>query len=76
MVFEAPDGSLGLILLLLGQICCQDGVPNRVPKVRLKRFKNEEGLFLTKLKTGVSLGASFKRQGKSRSDRNALEHFS
>ena len=75
MVFEAPDGSLVFILLLLVKICFQHWGPKWVTKVRLKRFKNEEGLFLTKLKTGVSLGASFKRQGKSRSDRNRVGAF-
>ena len=64
MVFEAPDGPLCSSWLLLVQICSQHGVLNRVTKVRLKRFKNLEGLFLTNLKTGVSQGASFKRQGK------------
>ena len=64
MVFEAPDGPLCSSWLLLVQICFQNGVPKWVPKVRLKRFKNLEGLFLTNLKTGVSQGASFKRQGK------------
>ena len=61
LVFEAPDGPLCFSWLLLVQICSQHGVLNRVTKVRLKRFKNLEGLFLTTLKTGVSQGASFKR---------------
>ena len=75
MVFEAPDGPLCSSWLLLGQIWSQHGGPKWVAKVPLKRFKNLEGLFLTKLKTGVSLGASFKRQGKSRSDRNCVGAF-
>ena len=39
MVFEAPDGPLGLILLLLGQIWSQNGVPKWVSKVVLKDIK-------------------------------------
>ena len=38
-LFEAPDGSLGLILLLLGQIWSQNGVPKWVPKVVLNDIK-------------------------------------
>ena len=50
MVFEAPDGPLCSSWLLLVQIWSQDRVLNWVTKVPLKRFKNLEGLFLTKLK--------------------------
>ena len=64
MVFEAPDGSLGLILLLLGQIWSQNGGTKWVTKVPLKGLKNFEGLFFNKLKNAVSQGAYFKNIGK------------
>ena len=75
MVFEAPDGPLCSSWLLLGQIWSQDRVLNWVTKMPLKRFKKLEGLFLTKLKTGVSQGASFKRQGKKSVRPKCLGHF-
>ena len=75
MVLKLLMALLGSSWLLLGQIWSQNGGTKWVTKVPLKRLKNLEGLFLTKLKTGVSLGASFKRQGKSRSDRNRVGAF-
>ena len=39
LVFEAPGGSLGLILLLLGQIWSQLGVPEWVAKVVFQDVK-------------------------------------
>ena len=75
MVLKLLMGLLGSSWLLLGQIWSQDGVTKWVTKVPLKRFKNFEGLFYTNLKTAVSQGASFKRPGKNRSDRNVFEHF-
>ena len=42
LVFEAPDGPLGLILLLLGQTCSQNGVPEWVAKVEKKISKNRK----------------------------------
>ena len=49
MVFEAPDGPLGLILFLLGQIWSQDGVSKWVPKVAKKGSKNREAINLNNL---------------------------